>query len=641
MKKVLYILLPFVILFLQAQEKQQSALVKTKVGDSVTIHFTGSNIISKDAEAIMCEAYIDRADLEPLLVETPMTRSDAGWSCSFNLTDPKSRFIVYRFVSGDLKDDNNGDPNTIIVFTKDGKPVDGAHLSAGNFYLTGRFLENKRKADLEMARNEFELEKKYYPRSWQAALGIIEIDIKENSDDNGQSKIKKTLEKLYRANIKNEDAVVGIIGIYERMNDMVRADAIRREAMTKRPKGKIALAKQAVQLRTEKDAQKRVTLLENILKDFTEMEKSARQSYQQNLVRAYLQLKNYEKAGELLSEIEKPNPAIYNSIAWPLIEQGDQLDKGILFAKQGVDLLRSQTIADKPSYMRVKDWNENRKYTLAMILDTYGTGLLKSGKNDEALTAFEEAYQQTDGSDPDMNTNYIGAILKNQKYDMVIEISLNCIKKGKETPALLDYMKTAYANSVKPGWNFDSLNVEEKKKCEDMLAEANKIKVEEMRKKILASRISLHAADFTLKDFNGSPTTLSALNGKVVIVDFWATWCGPCKMSFPYLQKVYEKYLNNERVKFLAVNSWERQKDYSDQLLNAKKFIEENKYTFPVLLDEKTDDQYKVISDYEVEGIPTKFLIDKSGKIAFKSVGFDGPSMEEELTQQIEILLSE
>jgi thiol-disulfide isomerase/thioredoxin len=638
MKKIFFILLSCVLSLLQAQEKHQFT---HRVGDLIRLDFIGSNLISKDAEGITCEIFIDRTDLEPLLVETPVTRSDAGWSCSFNLVDPKSRFIVYRFVSGDLKDDNNGDPNTIIVFTKDGKPVDGAHLSAGNFYLTGRLWDMKRKADLEMARNEFELEKKYYPRSWQAALGIIEIEIKENPADGNKSKINKELEGLYTANKNNEDAVGGIIGVYERLDDISRADAIRAEAITKNPKGKIAQSKQAAQLRSEKDIQKRVTLLENILNDFSDMEKITRQSYKQNLVRTYVQLKNYDKAGEILSTIEKPNPAIYNSIAWSLIEQGEQLDKGILFAKQGVDLVRSQTIADKPSYMRVKDWNENSKYTLAMILDTYGTGLLKSGKNDEAITAFEEVYQQSDGSDPDMNTNYIEAILKNQKYEKVIEIGLSCVKKGKETPAMLDHMKTAYVNSIKPGGSFDSLNVNEKNKYETKLTEANKIKVEEMRKKIQASRINLPAADFTLKDFSGSPTTLSALKGMVVIVDFWATWCGPCKMSFPYLQKVYEKYQNNEKVKFLAINSWERQKDYSDQLQNAKKFIEENKYTFPVLLDEKSDDQYQVISDYEVEGIPTKFLIDKSGKIAFKSIGFDGPSMEAELTEQIEILLSE
>jgi thiol-disulfide isomerase/thioredoxin len=135
--------------------------------------------------------------------------------------------------------------------------------------------------------------------------------------------------------------------------------------------------------------------------------------------------------------------------------------------------------------------------------------------------------------------------------------------------------------------------------------------------------INTPAPLFTLKDLDGNTVSLNSLKGKVVIVDFWATWCGPCKASFPGMQMAVNKYKNDPNVKFLFVDCWETAKDYAD---GVKKFIADNKYTFHVLLDEKDTDgrQAKVVSSFDVSGIPTKFIIDKAGNVRFKYVGYDG-----------------
>jgi thiol-disulfide isomerase/thioredoxin len=642
MRNILLLSQVLAITFSFAQVKdQKSTATKAQISSTVSVTFNELNSKLAGASDITCEAFIERADMAPLIIETPMKKEDGIWNCSFVLDDAKARLIVYRYVSGDKKDDNDGNPNMSIVLDKNGKPVEGSHLALGYFYLNGKLIDFKRSVDLKKARIEFDTEKKLFPKSWRSALALLELNLKEVSEDNDKTKIKNELGKIYDRNKENEDAESAIIDLFERMGDLNRADAIREEAITKNPKGKIAQLKQANALQKEKDPRKRIEMLEKLLSEFPEIGKDSRQSFSQNLARTYIQAKEYDKAATIISKIDKPNVNLYNSLAWPLIEKGEQLDKAIEWAKIGLDIIKNQTLSDKPSSMKKKDWDENNKYTLVMILDTYGTGLLKSGKTAEALSAFEEVYAKSEGSDPDMNANYVNAILKNQKYDKAVEIGLECIKRGKDSPAMIESMKEAYSLSKGSTQMFDSLSVNEKNRFEEILADANKIKIDEMRKKIRESRISQPSIDFTLKDLNGLPITLSQLKGKVIIVDFWATWCGPCKMSFPYLQKVFEKYQNNDDVKFLAVNSWERQKDYVDQLVNAKKFIEENKYTFPVILDEKSDDQFKVIGDYEVEGIPTKFIIDKKGDIAFKSIGFDGPSMEDELTQQIEMLLNE
>jgi peroxiredoxin len=117
------------------------------------------------------------------------------------------------------------------------------------------------------------------------------------------------------------------------------------------------------------------------------------------------------------------------------------------------------------------------------------------------------------------------------------------------------------------------------------------------------------APDFEAKTVDGKRIKLSDLRGKVVLVNFWATWCPPCREEMPLFNEVYRKY-KGKGFEIIAVST-----DKNEGLV--KKFIKEFKIPFPVVLDEKGE----LIKIYRVQGLPTSFLIDREGRVVKVRLG--------------------
>ncbi len=119
------------------------------------------------------------------------------------------------------------------------------------------------------------------------------------------------------------------------------------------------------------------------------------------------------------------------------------------------------------------------------------------------------------------------------------------------------------------------------------------------------------APDFQLQSLDGQPVSLSDLRGRPVLINFWASWCPPCRFEMPFIQEIYEdKEWSDKGLVILAVNIGE-----SPSLV--ARFMEDYGLSFPVLLDTNNN----VSRDYNIRGIPATFFIDKDGIIQDMKMG--------------------
>ncbi len=126
---------------------------------------------------------------------------------------------------------------------------------------------------------------------------------------------------------------------------------------------------------------------------------------------------------------------------------------------------------------------------------------------------------------------------------------------------------------------------------------------------ILAVSQTDSAVDFRLADLNGKKISLSDFRGKVVFLNFWATWCAPCRVEMPAMQKLHSRF-KGQNFAMVAVNLQESARKVRD-------FVERYKLTFTVLLDSHGE----VGSRFAVRALPTTFILDKSGRIMGQALG--------------------
>jgi thiol-disulfide isomerase/thioredoxin len=254
------------------------------------------------------------------------------------------------------------------------------------------------------------------------------------------------------------------------------------------------------------------------------------------------------------------------------------------------------------------------------MLATHGKILAKQGNAKEALKTLEKAVHMSEGNQPELNESFAEALITQKQFQKAFDELTAFIQEGKSSAKMKAMLKTAYVE-VKGG----------EEGFESYYGRLDSAATERLREELQKELMNEPAPEFSLEDLDGIQVSLASLKDKTFVLDFWATWCGPCIGSFPGMKQAVEKYKDDPMVAFLFVNTWQKEEDKKK---NALDFITKNNYPFHVLLD--TED--KVVEAFKVRGIPTKFIIDKNGNIRFSKIGYDGN--DDKMIKELDVMIS-
>jgi thiol-disulfide isomerase/thioredoxin/predicted negative regulator of RcsB-dependent stress response len=141
------------------------------------------------------------------------------------------------------------------------------------------------------------------------------------------------------------------------------------------------------------------------------------------------------------------------------------------------------------------------------------------------------------------------------------------------------------------------------------------------------------APEFQLADLGGKTVKLSDLRGQVVVLDFWGTWCPPCREELPHIQALHASYAGRG-VRVIGMN-YEQPEEDAARMRLVRDFVASNNYTFPVLVDH----EFTAGEAYGIEAFPTVVVVDKTGRIRYRNEGFS-PGIAEIIRAQVDSLLS-
>lgn len=422
-------------------------------------------------------------------------------------------------------------------------------------------------------------------------------------------------EKLSRND--DEKSLMMASTFYAMLKMQTESQKIDALARLKFPNGELAKRKFMNELYADKNKTEASILasLKAYIEKFNDDSPQSKDQFYTMIIQIYLEkedLQNLDKYENLLSDNQIAS-YLYNEYAWGLSGQdltssGTSLPFAAAISKRSITIIEDHMKMNNPALL------QGMHNTFA---DTYALILYKQ-KNYDLAFDYEDVLKKNGGLDTGGKERYAAIAEKAKGPEFAKEYIEAQLLAGVDSKILMNQLQEIYKNLNLPSDEFELVK-----------RKSVQLAMLKSQEEIISMFGDAKAIDFDLVNLEGKKVKLSDYKGKMVVLDFWATWCGPCRASFPNMQKLVTKY-KNENVEFFFINTWEHNDD-AQILENVSRFIKENNYTFNVLFDFEDD----VVAEYKVLGIPTKIVIDKNGDIV--SINSSESNLEAIIDESIEI----
>lgn len=563
-----------------------------------------------------------------------LVKENDHWLINWQI--PSSCSFIVCIFSVDGKIDSGGAmPYALLMNTTDGKQAPGAYYAWAA--ARSRELKDYVPFTLDKTPNiteeQFNFwiknEYKWHPAS-RTRLLLSTLDyFKQTHEDNEQTRmnIKSDVDKMIIHDSLPEDTYRQGATVYRKLLGMPKlADSVENILVIKFPNGVTARDKALLSLFREADTAKKRMGLYRFLEQFpAEKFRNVQtettglwygKTFQSVMYNPIIKDSSYQPFFQLLPSAPTNMLATFQHHMVEIPMEKQIMPDSTLFLISTI-LLKEMESRKPEQGLAPSEWKKKMKKEYAIGYFNHASLLLKMQQPAEALATAEIIRPLHGFKRAEFNDLYVRLLQANKK-EGVNEYIENSLHENAASPEMLDILKAEYTrkNGNSKGFNEYVNKLKSSEKAKEQMAELNK------------SIINKAIPGFTLDSRNGGKVSLSALKGKVVVLDLWATWCAPCKAAMPGMQLAVDKYAKDPSVKFYFIATMETQKEYKKMI---DEFIKQKGYSFEVLYDaydsetkglDKTYHQFSKLLG--MSGIPQKLIIDKKGRLRWFGTGYKG-----------------